>query len=503
MKLHRPMGLAQTIPLRQPPRLAALVILLAGLAAYTLALPYVIDNITLILSKAGGPSNVILYAAAPAAIGAWVLTVFRTSPVAMFTGFLMLLPMTGRAPRLLGLDVLVRETFTQRLSVTTGLLLFMAAWFGLSRLRSNALEVRRVDAVGLLLLGFAVALTFSQVWHHGVMGFLLALGSSWQYLAIFVIARTLAREQGAAPYIVAAVVGALLLNALLRVMTSGLIARDASTDFLRVGGFAFGPAVGYAGYLVMGLPLALGLWRARVGPFSPTVWVVAAALLAVELLLTQTRGAIFGLAALAYLLLWRREQRWLIPAGVLSAGLFTVALATLPIFQNRRFVLDGRLLQEANVISRIELFRSHITHWFDGWGLGHGIGNQVYEFAPSVGQLLPPHNLFITLSQEAGAISATFFVATLAVVFVRIHRSQQRGSAAPLSAYLLVSLGCWMIHAALTGGSISYYYPYEGTILFFTILGAALGLTEHTRTVDAPTPARPTPLHVPRAYRRR
>jgi len=69
-------------------------------------------------------------------------------------------------------------------------------------------------------------------------------------------------------------------------------------------------------------------------------------------------------------------------------------------------------------------------------------------------------------------------------VMYSLFRVSQASNAAPnLSAYLFVALAIWLFFANTTAGvSLTYYYPYETMLLFYTVLFVASALCRNVRS---------------------
>ena len=180
----------------------------------------------------------------------------------------------------------------------------------------------------------------------------------------------------------------------------------------------------------------------------------------------------------------------LIPAGIaatrryrISAAIFSaLSLATLALWpkisqvlEARPIYLDGRVNTIPQWLERVELWKLNLPHVFDNVGLGHGIGLQLNHVLDS-GVLTPSHNTFLDLSQQVGAISTFILIGLILVVIIR---GVNKALLAPdkrnrtLAMLVLTALISWLFTANTTSTSLVWFYPVEGTSIFYITLCAA------------------------------
>jgi O-antigen ligase len=198
----------------------------------------------------------------------------------------------------------------------------------------------------------------------------------------------------------------------------------------------------FAGYLTTILPLAvcMGLCRSNPMPFRGLAF-GAAALMAVGIGLSQSRGAWLGatVAALCMLLAWSAAtRRLLIPVVLGSALLLALALTgALPaaildrISQAVEYfgVFDVRTVE---VTSENWAVVERMAHWQAGWNmfldhpwLGVGAGNYAQAYpAYYVGMWIEPlghaHNYYINMLAELGVVGGGLLVTLLAIAFTQL-----------------------------------------------------------------------------------
>ena len=462
-----------------------LILVIAAVLAASLATPYImLPKVAAVAeqveARAGGFTNVVVLMVAPFGFAAWVTVVLLHRYTVALAGFMILLVATGRAQDVVGVTGYVAaDGFQQVISVTTAMILFLGvvvlADKGGGRYRSVL-----SDRVFQILLLFAVFTTISQFLNHPpVRALWLSLGGAWQYVALYVVASAAIDSDEDAHVLVRSLVLTVLIGVGLRILISGQAFLPITEEgvFWRARGYAFGPAASYGGILAVSAILALYLSRAALDFRGVVLWTLVVVVIALELISTGTRGAALSLIAVGFLFFWKGERLYAVGVGsVVVMASFALGPNLLGIFQQRPIYLDSRILDLPNVVGRWELIQLHLPHFFDGWGFGYGIGRQLSLFVTSVDQVLPAHNIFLLVSQNAGGLAALAFMAVVLLSAWRLWKSAiivQNLRAKQMLVYIFVALSAWLIFANTTGISITYYYPYEVNILFLVVVFVA------------------------------
>ena len=462
-----------------------------GVAAVVyLAAPLLIRVADRMQSTAAPGTNLALLAVSPLVAVAWAYLVFTRKHLAALGLLVLLLPATGRVADVAGITANVQPPFgaNQVISATTALAIgLLFAVVLLPPLEGP--PRRRIRWFALALGLFAAFGTAAQLVHHPAPNALvLSLGAFWQYLALFAVVVLVVRTRDDATFICRALVLSLLLGVAVRILSTGqfFFVETESGGVMRLGGAGFGPAIYYGGSLAVGVALALYLLRVAKSPLTVALWALATAVLFLELLGTGTRGAIVALIVSCVAHITRSNWRF-------AAVLVVILMATLPVTgdlydrvfsQGRELPLNASIMNVPHAKDRLELLSVNLPLFFDNYGLGYGIGQtQYFEVR---GRMLTPHNVFLGLSQEAGGLAAVAFVGGLAIAAVRLWRAYRGGDphVRLLSTHLAMALIAWLAHANTSTTIITWYVPYEATMLFYLPLFLAVlapGLRSDTR----------------------
>lgn len=399
---------------------------------------------------------------------------------------ILLLPMSGRVQRLFGIVAyrIPSAQFAQKISITTFMILVFLVVLLLQRI-----PMRRKDKsfriIEFLLWGFVLLGTVSQFVNHALWSaFWLSLGGLWQFAAWFYIISALIRTPEDMRYLMKCIVIVMLLSIAFRILARGdtfLVTYSESisnlgqivlsaSQYVRIGSVTFGPPVYYGGYLALVIFAALYLMRSSPTRLVQLVWLFLAGILFFEMINTFTRGASLSLLAFGLLLLFKNQRRFacrvilmLIPVIVLLGFSIWRLISYTGIY------FDSRMLRTPSVLGRWQLLHLHFSHFFDRFGFGYGIMNQLQLAVPSTGLKRPPHNTIIGLSQCVGAFSTLFFVAMLAYIVMQLYRIA-RNTESSIAAFWFVAIVGWIVFSNTTGPPITYYIPYESVLLMYSVL---------------------------------
>jgi hypothetical protein len=464
---------------------------------------------TIVVNRPGGSFNVVLLVLAPAIGGVW-LGLLLTRRLKWALGmYLIMLPGLFRVQSVAAIVAYVDSVsgWNQRISATTIALLALTVVVLASKVRVSRTD-RTFRLIEMLLWGYAIFGTASQLLNHEVTSaILLSVGAFWQFVALFYLVDRIVEDEGDVRFVLQCLLFSVIVNIFVRAFTEGtwFFATGASVagadsdpllysaiDYQRTGGGSnpFGFAVSYGGYLAFSVPIALYMLRSssRQGVRRTMAWALAVGLIILELLSTFTRGAALSLLLIPpLLLLWKSERRVAVYLLMSFVTLMIIAAFLPPVQQvlvGRGLFLDERFLQIEAVSYRLDLVIQSLDRAFDHWGFGYGIGNELLFYVPDVRSLLTVHNLTLGMTQSVGAISTAFFIGGFLVVMYSLFRVSQASNAAPnLSAYLFVALAIWLFFANTTAGvSLTYYYPYETMLLFYTVLFVASALCRNVRS---------------------
>lgn len=363
-----------------------------------------------------------------------------------------------------------------------------------------------VGVAGLLaarIRGVARLILHPLPWLAGAYGLLLFLSIAWAWdpdlagfeavetgkgLVLFLLVTLLATTRDRLRLAAAALVGggftlgALSLFQVVRGDFSGTLGGLARIKQAQIYGDVFEPRIAgplgdpnyYAQILLMVVPLALILaWRERRGWVRVGAW-TAAAVVVGAMFLTYSRGAVVALVAVLGLTVLVRglsRREILLGSGALVVLLVLAPSGLWERVGTLREMLPGESREVVDPDSSFAKRRLvTLAAWemfLDHPGFGVGAGNYAARFGPygtRVGSAAPlydepgeaqyPHNLYLEVAAETGAVGLTLFGAVLLAAFGSLARAWTRfreegdelmadlgaGVAIALVGYLITSL---------------------------------------------------------------
>ena len=261
-----------------------------------------------------------------------------------------------------------------------------------------------------------------------------------ELLLVFMLTVDEAREAPAARWVVLALIGAAAFEAaygIFQFATGRGPAFFAIGPFMRAHGH-FGQPNPFAGYLGTALPLALAVVFLLPRDVLARWARPAAALLALAVALSFSRGAWLGIALATTVMLAvvsQRSRRWLVPLGaaLLLLGVLGT-LGLLPAAVGERLGIIAEYFGPFDV-RRVELTPENwsvverMAHWQAAWymfldhpwfGIGPGNYATVYDDYFLPGWLEPlghAHNYYLNLAAEAGIFGMAAYVAVVVLAF--------------------------------------------------------------------------------------
>ena len=411
----------------------------------------------------------------------WLFYMIRRRYRKAFYTLIMLFPFTFYAGRAAGIKAFEIPDFDQRVGLSTFLILAM--FFVLlvrRRLRRPPRGVPR--AIELFFWLYAISVTIGQFFTHDASAAVtLAIGSTWEFLALFYILISIIRHDHHIVALINSVFICSLLNILVRVVAKGeslfvsvssANAGDATSfgaDVGRVGSGALGPGASYAGYLAIFVTLALGMY------FITRRWMYLCyvVMMLIEMVNTFTRGAFFVLGLLALLVCFQKTRK----ITLKIAGLiFATGAAAWPIL--RKYIeVRGFSFNPMNVNTfalRVRLTEMFFRDYHFSWW-GNGILQQTFfELSPWL--VVPIHNAYLEILDTCGILPfATFTVVTLLMAWYGFRVSTSRYMRArnlfsvKIAPFAFIALLQWILFANTTSTSVLAYYPYEGIAMFWIV----------------------------------
>jgi O-antigen ligase len=302
-----------------------------------------------------------------------------------------------------------------------------------------------IKAVGLLGLGWAA----SQA-SGGVRLGLLKSAQARALAAFIVLVTFLSVVNGAGvlvanrilstvlflPLVLAAVRNARELRRVLMLCAAiyVLVLPYSYRNAMRFGG-RLGTGLSEANYLALNLVLLLPLAVvfARVSRPRSTLWVVAAAVLALEIFMTGSRGGFVGLVAVAVLLILRfAKRRLLITTGMIA--LLVVGLFLVPTTMSERLLgsVLGDEIERADVaVSNAQRqavliagLRMIVANPVSGVGLGQFKDEMMHYVTPDAAPHIA-HNTYLEIAAELGVPALIVFLTIPVATYLSLRRSEQ------------------------------------------------------------------------------
>ncbi len=205
------------------------------------------------------------------------------------------------------------------------------------------------------------------------------------------------------------------------------------------------------------------------------------------------------------------RRRWMpLLAMVLAVSLF-LGMLMIPNFRARFFlndqgtvteVLQGKIWGSGRFKVWPQIYEQASQRPVLGWGVG-----ETTKFVPTVWEgMRQPHNDYLRIFFEQGAVGLTMFLVTMTAQLVALFRRLRRTHGVLRRGFTVAFLGlCAFLIISVTENALVYSVWYMNPL--FAILGASYGVDRARRRaraldVDAaaqPTLAAPGPVHAPAA----
>ena len=442
------------------------------------------------LNSRGGIYEAIAMLSAPLVVFFWLWLIFKKKEYLDALVFqILIFPFTHKANAAFAINAYTNQAgYTQKISLTTAMILFLfiVMIYNGKIMRPSNRSWRQFEKI---LLFYGLSLTLSQLFNHTMFSSLaLTLGGAWQYIILFYITSSLIRTRANVLRLLSGVTLFAVINIIFRILSEGqAFLQRLSDEMVRVGSGAMGPAVSYGGYLAIILTITLLLYRVK----QQNRYLLSFAVVFVELLSTFTRGSTLSLIFLSLLLFYKSERKYIYKISIIILPLLLVLGQSIWEYMTLRgSPFNTQMLQLDNVQVRIEIFIQYFTRVFDFSLVGNGIGNFTL-ISNSITSPLIPHNIIISLIDQAGIIvAATFLVAFIysLLVSVRLAHAKRRSDIGVISRYILIALIQWFFFANTTSTLLNWYYPYEASAIFWMLLFLPPiidGLPEYSPPVSA------------------
>ncbi len=228
-------------------------------------------------------------------------------------------------------------------------------------------------------------------------------------------------------------------------------------------------------YILLVLPVSLGLMWTRKGLLQKLFYAAASAVMLVALILTFSRGCWLGfLVAAAIFVTFAAGKLW-------GLGLIALPLlpAVLPESIMNRFTSIGDL-KDSSTSYRVYIWMGTLAmvrdFWISGIGMGSEAFTEVYPFYSYNGIVAPhSHNLFLQILVESGIGGILVFGLILLLFLKRMMAGYQAGGGkgAPLST-MIVAISAGICGFLVQGMFDNCFYNYRVMLIFWCVMGMAM-----------------------------
>ena len=249
-------------------------------------LSYVLSRtFSLGLNSRGGIYEAIAMLSAPLVLLFWLwLILVKKEYLNALVFQIVIFPFTHKANAVFAINAYTNQAgYTQKLSLTTMMIIFL---FVVMKYRGRIIRPldQRWQRFEKILLFYGLSLILTQLFNHTVFSsFALTIGGVWQYTFLFYILTSVLKTQVDFIKILNGLLAFTTVNILFRILSEGqALVQSISSEMIRVGSGAMGPAVSYGGYLAVMITISLLLYRLK----KNVIYLLLAALVFTEMLST-------------------------------------------------------------------------------------------------------------------------------------------------------------------------------------------------------------------------
>ena len=231
-------------------------------------------------------------------------------------------------------------------------------------------------------------------------------------------------------------------------------------------------------YILLVLPVAIGMMFTKKGVFSKIVYAGISAVLFGALILTFSRGCWLGLmASAAIFVTFAAGKLW---------GLAVIALPFLPMILPEsiinRFTSIGDM-KDSSTSYRVYIWMGTLAmikdFWVSGIGMGQEAFTEIYPFYSYNGIVAPhSHNLFLQILVESGICGIIVFLAIVLLFIKKMTTGYQFGGrkGGELST-MIVAVSSGVCGFLLQGMFDNCFYNYRVLLVFWCVIGIAMACT--------------------------
>ena len=231
-------------------------------------------------------------------------------------------------------------------------------------------------------------------------------------------------------------------------------------------------------YILLVLPVAIGMMFTKKSAFSKIVYAGISAVLFGALILTFSRGCWLGLmASAAIFVTFAAGKLW---------GLAIVALPFLPMILPEsiinRFTSIGDM-KDSSTSYRVYIWMGTLAmvkdFWVSGIGMGQEAFTEIYPFYSYNGIVAPhSHNLFLQVLVESGICGIVVFAAIILLFIKKMMTGYQFGGrkGGELST-MIVAISSGVCGFLLQGMFDNCFYNYRVLLVFWCVIAMAMACT--------------------------
>ncbi len=226
-------------------------------------------------------------------------------------------------------------------------------------------------------------------------------------------------------------------------------------------------------YILLVLPVSIGLMWTRKKAYSKIVYAFISALMFGALILTFSRGCWLGIMlAAAIFITFAAGKLW---------GLSLIALPVLPMVLPEsiinRFASIGNM-EDSSTSYRVYIWMGTLAmikdFWLSGIGMGQEAFTQVYPFYSYNGIVAPhSHNLFLQILVESGVVGIAAFLIITILFLRRMMVGYQAGGKGDVISTVITAISAGVCGFLAQGMFDNCFYNYRVMLVFWCVL--ALG----------------------------
>ena len=177
----------------------------------------------------------------------------------------------------------------------------------------------------------------------------------------------------------------------------------------------------FAEYLVMAIPLTVGIFWSTKRDGVRLLFLAMFLLQAASLVLTMSRGGWLGLAVAAFVFIWLvRKELLLLAVPLMGAAVFVIPTSIVNRFMTIFNFADSSTSYRFQIWEVTETIIHN--HFLMGLGLGYRPFKAVFEqYMPGMG-IFHAHNAFLQIFAEMGIIGFAIFLIFMVSIFVNLAR---------------------------------------------------------------------------------